>query len=78
MADRATLRAETYREQLETLARVARGETLRSIARDQHLTPSAINMRCRRLYLQLGARNAAHAVAIAYERGLLPLEANHG
>ena len=74
LADRATLRATADREQLEALARLASGESLADIAKGQYVTPGAIGTRLSRLYVRLGARCAAHAVAICYERGLLPLQ----
>lgn len=56
----------------QLLAQVADGHTHDAIARRLGKGRSAVTMRLARLYKRLGARNAAHAVAIAYRAGLLP------
>ncbi|MEW2351471.1 helix-turn-helix transcriptional regulator [Streptomyces sp. NPDC006684] len=55
----------------EVLRLTAEGRALREIARDLGLSVNAANERRRRLFALLGARSRAHAVALAWQAGLL-------
>lgn len=59
---------------LEALRLIAQGRSTVEIARELHLALDTIKGRLRRLYGLLGARNAAHAVAIAGMERLLSAE----
>lgn len=66
-------RARTFSERrLQILKLVAHGKSNPEIARELILHVETVKSHCRDIYDLLGARNRAHAVAIAYERGLLP------
>ncbi|MET9303220.1 helix-turn-helix transcriptional regulator [Micromonospora aurantiaca] len=54
------------------LALLADGHTYTAIGRRIGKSKSATTMHLARLYKRLGARNAAHAVAITIRAGLLP------
>lgn len=56
---------------LEALRLAMRGYGHAAIAAELRLPSDTVKGRLRRLYTQLGARNAAHAVAIAGVEGLL-------
>lgn len=56
---------------LEILARLAAGDGAADIGRALHLAESTVKAHVSGLYRRLGARNAAHAVALAYEQGIL-------
>jgi len=58
-------------EYLRVLELLASGKTAIAIGREMYLSPDAVKTRLRRLYAQLGANNAAHAVLIAVRQGLL-------
>jgi DNA-binding CsgD family transcriptional regulator len=60
--------------ELEVLTLVAAGLTHREIARCLNVTTSAVHQRLHRLYVRIGARSAAHAVAITIRTGQLPTE----
>lgn len=60
------------RRQQELLGLLAEGITLVDVAKKLHIGESTVKSTARDLYTRLGARTAAHAVAIGYERGLLP------
>ncbi|MFF2522280.1 helix-turn-helix transcriptional regulator [Streptomyces liangshanensis] len=53
------------------LAGLARGHLVRRIASDGSVPLATARQRIRRLRTRLGAANAAHAVALAYQHGLL-------
>lgn len=68
---RRTPRLVLSREQLDVLAGLAAGEQEPDIARRLNLTGYAVKGRRERLFKVLGAKNAPHAVALAYGMGLL-------
>ena len=57
-----------HRRVLELLAD---GRTAADIGRELFLSLDAVKSRQRRIYRDLGATNAAHAVHLAHQRGLL-------
>lgn len=54
------------------LPHLARGATNAEIASRVYLTVEGVKSRLQALYAHLGAIDRAHAVAIGYERGLIP------
>lgn len=70
-ADDAGRRALSDRE-LEVLAMVASGGTRDEISRRLEMAPGTVASHMSRIYRALGARNAAHAVALAHGSGLIP------
>jgi hypothetical protein len=60
-------------QQVLVLRGMALGWTDRRIGTDLHLSEHTIKCHARRLFQNLGATGRAHAVAIAYETGLLRL-----
>ena len=52
---------------------IADGLTRNEIAERTNVTANDIDIQKTRIYAALGAKNAANAVSIAYQRGLLPL-----
>jgi len=56
------------------LACVAHGDTDGEIAERLNYTKNTVKWTLKEIYLELGARNRAHAVALAIHRGLLRLE----
>lgn len=60
----------------ETAELIAEGMTERQIARRLQLSPSGVHSRAMSLLAYLGERNRAHAVALAYQTGLLTLRTN--
>ena len=63
----------THRE-LEVLRLVASGRSTGEIARALWVTDETVRTHVRRLLRKLDARTRAHAVSIAYRRGLLDPE----
>ena len=63
-------RALTERE-LEVVRLIAAGETKEEISRRLGLSSSTVSRHMTRIYRALGARNAAHAVALAHGSGLI-------
>lgn len=61
----------TERE-IEVLQLIAAGETKEEIARHLGLSPSTVSRHMSRAYRALGARNAAHAVALGHGFGVIP------
>jgi DNA-binding NarL/FixJ family response regulator len=59
--------------QLDILTRIARGMTEVEIGAELFLTRDTVKTHARRAYRALGARCQAHAVALAYQAGILPL-----
>lgn len=57
---------------LDFLRAVAAGLTRTETARLLFVEEASVNQRLRMIRRRLGARNSAHLVAIAYEKGLLP------
>ncbi|WP_229075591.1 helix-turn-helix transcriptional regulator [Actinoplanes sp. DH11] len=55
----------------ETLECLAAGETAREMAARLFISPNTVKSRLKTLYQQLGARDQAHAVAIAFRLGIL-------
>jgi len=49
----------------------ALGETMAETAARLHVSPKTVDAERRAAYARLGARNMPHAVALAYQRGLL-------
>lgn len=56
---------------------MARGMGYAAIGEQLHLSPEGVRSRATVLYDQLAAKNTAHAVAIAYQRGLLRADQRH-
>ncbi|MEU4967820.1 LuxR C-terminal-related transcriptional regulator [Streptomyces smyrnaeus] len=59
------------RRQREALLWIARGHTLAAAGREMGVTDNGVNALLRLAYRKLGARSAAHAVALAMARGLI-------
>lgn len=57
--------------QVRILQTLAAGLTLDEASAELDLSPNTMHTHRSRIYQALGARNAAHAVAIGYQRGLL-------
>lgn len=57
--------------ELEILHGMAAGKTNAEIGRQLHITEDTVKTHLRRLFRKIGARNRHHAVALAYERGLI-------
>jgi DNA-binding CsgD family transcriptional regulator len=60
--------------ELEVLDGVARGMTVPAIARGMGMPYDTAKRHLSHLYPKLGAVNAPHAVALAYQAGLFPLD----
>jgi DNA-binding CsgD family transcriptional regulator len=73
-ADDGQRRALSLRE-LQVLKMVANGGTRDVIAEQLDISPGTVASHMTRIYRALGARNAAHAVALAYGSGVLPYQA---
>lgn len=58
-------------QQRQALELIAAGNTTEEIAAAMHVSPSTAKNHLDRLYRALGACNAAHAVHLAYQRGVL-------
>jgi DNA-binding NarL/FixJ family response regulator len=61
------------RRELEVLELIAEGLSTRDISRRLWVTEETVKTHVRRLLSKLGARTRAHAVAIAFRRGVLRL-----
>jgi DNA-binding CsgD family transcriptional regulator len=57
----------------ETLRLIAAGHSTTAAAQALWVTTETVHAHLRTAFAQLGARNRAHAVAIAYDTGLLPI-----
>lgn len=57
--------------QREILALVARGQTSREIGRALGISPSTVKQHMTNILAALNAKNRAHAVTVATQRGLL-------
>lgn len=68
-AARQTTKPEGRR--VEVVALLADGASVDDVAASLHVSPSTAKTHMQDLYRQLGARNAAHAVHLAYQQGLL-------
>lgn len=67
--------AELQARDRKILALVATGHTNREIGTLLHLAENTVKQRLtRHVFPDLGARDRAHAVALAFRRGLLPLD----
>lgn len=73
--------------ELGVLRAIADGKTYQQIADEQFVAEDTVDSAAGRVYRKLDARNAAHAVHIAHQHGLLggpstaastPVEARHG
>lgn len=62
--------------ELQIIQGIAEGKTKGQIAAELFVSPATVKTHIERAYLKLGARNAAHAVAIAYQAGALKVEDN--
>ena len=60
--------------ELGVLARIAAGEGSYEIAEATHRSAETVKSHVRHILEKLGARNRAHAVALAYEQGLLRVD----
>lgn len=69
-ADDAELRALSHRE-LQVLTLVASGGTRDEISHELGMAPGTVANHMSRIYRALGARNAAHAVALAHGCGVI-------
>ena len=56
----------------EVLCGIAAGLTDHRIGRNLHIAATTVKVHVRLLLKDLDARNRAHAVAIGYDRGILP------
>lgn len=63
-------------EEFDTLALIASGHTDREIAQRLGYAHETVKSRTRRILAKLDAHNRAHAVAVAYRIGLLPVPAD--
>jgi len=63
----------TTRE-LQMLDQISNGQTNDEIAATLGLALDTVKTHMRRLYRKLGARDRPNAVALAYQRGILPLD----
>ena len=68
-------RRELSRRELQVLTLVAAGGTRDVISEQLDISPGTVASHMTRIYRALGARNAAHAVALAYGSGVLPYQA---
>jgi DNA-binding CsgD family transcriptional regulator len=73
-ADDSQRRALSRRE-LQVLTLVAAGGTRDEISEQLDISPGTVASHMTRIYRALGARNAAHAVALAYGSGVLSFQA---
>lgn len=69
-ADDAERRALSRRE-IEVLTLVASGDTREEISRQLGMAPGTVASHMSRIYRAMGARNAAHAVALAHGTGVM-------
>lgn len=60
--------------QLQVLRLIAAGHDTPAIARQLHVSQSAIKNIRGLIFEKLGAHNIAHAVAVAYHRGILAVD----
>lgn len=65
---------ELPKRQLEILTMVAQGTSGAEIGRRLHISSDTVKSHLRSLYGSMGARNAPHAVAIAYGLGILSVK----
>lgn len=70
-----TERRALSRRELQVLTLVADGGTRDVISEQLDISPGTVASHMTRIYRALGARNAAHAVALAYGSGVLPYQA---
>lgn len=64
----------TARE-LQVLGALAAGHRRAAIGRNLGISPMTVKSHMRRIFIKLGARDTAHAVAIGYRTGAMPLTA---
>jgi len=64
-------RPKVTRRELDVLGLVAEGLSTREISRRLWVTEETVKTHVRRLHDRLGARSRAHAVAIAFRKGIL-------
>lgn len=63
---------ELSHRELQVLIRMACGFSNGEIGQDLHLSQDTVKTYARRLFRRIGARDRAHAVALGYQRGILP------
>lgn len=61
------------RRQAEVIGHVAMGETLEEVGKALYISRNTVRTHLKDVLERLGARNRVHAVAIAFEKGILPL-----
>ncbi len=64
--------------ELDVLRSMARGRPNGAIGRELYISEDTVKSQCRRIYRKLGAVDRTHAVALGYQRGVLPLNASAG
>lgn len=57
--------------QIEVLALVAQGLTYKAVAKALKLEPCTVRDHMQHMHCRLGSNNAAHAVHLAHQRGLI-------
>jgi DNA-binding CsgD family transcriptional regulator len=65
-------RPDLSRRERQILALIATGHTGPAIAAELHISPHTVKTHVRRLFDNLGARDRAHAVHLAWHAGILP------
>ena len=70
---RVVERARLSERELQVLAATAEGLTAKEVAHRLSIAPTTVQDHRRNAAAKLGARNTTHAVAVAYEEGVLPL-----
>ncbi|MFL6115229.1 MAG: response regulator transcription factor [Catenulispora sp.] len=70
-----TARRELSEREIEVLTLIAAGGTKGEISRELGIAPRTVASHMSRIYRALGARNAAHAVALAHGSGTIQLPA---
>jgi len=58
--------------ELDILILLSQGLQYNDIAQRLHISRETVKFHARNLFLEMTANNAAHAVAIGYQRGILP------
>lgn len=66
-----TLNAPLTEREFQVLRGMSQGKSNKEIGRELYLTEDTVKSHTRRLFRKLGARDRAHAVNIAWERGYL-------
>lgn len=66
-------RIDLTEKETTVLSLLAEGHTRDSVAEQMHYSPETVKLYVKKILRKLGARNTAHAVAIAYRAGELEL-----